>query len=172
MGAGRRTSRLKQRFGPEYTAAMTAHQGSKRNTERALLERERRLDAHPVQPPDPARAEQLARQWHDLQARFVDDPAAVLTEASAELEALLKDMGFPSDPEDRRTVLRFHSEDVLRCYEKAQGIAERAVDGMPSTEELREGFVNAKSVCESLIGANGVSSPDDQPARLASGRAR
>ncbi|SEL28909.1 hypothetical protein [Streptacidiphilus jiangxiensis] len=170
--SARRTRRLKERFGSEYGAAVTAHQGRTRRAQSALLKRERRLDALPVRRPDPARAEQVRVRWRDLQRQFVDEPAAVLARAVRALEELLDDMGLPAEREDREALLRFRGAQVLQSYRRARGVTERSTDGTVSTEELREGFVSARSVCEALLGAEDLPSTEGEDARLVGGRVR
>ncbi|WP_051944173.1 hypothetical protein [Streptacidiphilus rugosus] len=171
--------RLRERFGAEYETALTAHQGNARRAERALRERERRLDAVPLRAPDAAGAEQVRSRWRGLQRQFVDAPAAVLGCAVEALEELLDDMGLPADREDRQAVLRFRGEEVLRRYQQAHGVAARADGGTASTEELREGFLSARSVCELLLTAEDLPRVErtdraerDDESRLTSGRAR
>jgi hypothetical protein len=62
-------------------------------------------------------------------------------------------------------VLRFRQDQALRHYRHARSVAARAEPGEASTEELRAGFLSARSLCEMLTGDAG-----EMPAQAAQER--
>src|SRR3954454_9123451 len=75
MVAGRRTNRLRDRFGPEYDRTLDESK-SRREAEADLAEREKRRERLQIVPLAPGARERYRAQWTELQAQFVDDPAA------------------------------------------------------------------------------------------------
>ncbi|SEK45989.1 hypothetical protein [Streptacidiphilus jiangxiensis] len=167
----RRPRRLRERFGPEYVSAVEAHEGSARKANRAVREHERQLEALPIGTLDAARTERLRTRWRGLQRQFVNAPVAVVACAVEAMDELLDDMGLPANREDRQILLRSWDERAVRCYRHAHGVVDRTGSGTVSTEELRQSFVSARSVCELLAGAQPPSRrARARGARLTSGR--
>src|SRR5690349_18650236 len=74
-----RSKKLRARFGPEYDRVLR-EQGNRTKAEQSLVARQRRvekIDIHPLSPQD---RDRFAAQWHETQARFVDDPAGSIRE--------------------------------------------------------------------------------------------
>lgn len=69
----RRSRRLRSRFGPEYDHTLR-ETGSRPAAEDALARREERVERIHVRSLSRADHERFAEEWHDVQARFVDDP--------------------------------------------------------------------------------------------------
>ena len=69
----RRSKQLRSRFGPEYEYAMREY-GDRHKAEDALHQRQQRREKIHVRPLSHEEHDRFAREWHDVQARFVDDP--------------------------------------------------------------------------------------------------
>src|SRR5215217_5976710 len=76
----RRSKHLRSRFGPEYEFAMREF-GNRPRAEEALAKREKRMEKVRVRPLSHDDQVRFGDQWHDVQAHFVDDPAASINEA-------------------------------------------------------------------------------------------
>src|SRR4051812_49437985 len=70
----RRTSELRERFGPEYDRTVEAAD-DRRDAEQALLDRAEQRDRLDIRPLPEAARVRYAEQWRGIQERFIDDPA-------------------------------------------------------------------------------------------------
>ena len=92
----RRSSDLRQQFGPEYERAVEEH-GNRRAAESALRERLDRRRSFDVQDLPPQDRERLAARWRVVQAGFVDDPQGSVAEAARLVEEAMAARGYLSD---------------------------------------------------------------------------
>ena len=149
----RRTSRLRSRFGPEYEYAMREF-GNRPKAEDALAAREKRMEKIHVHPLSNEDRDRFSDQWHDVQARFVDDPAASITEADRLVCDVMKARGYPmSEFEHRAEDLSVDHPHVVRNYRAAHDIAMRREQGQASTEDLRQGLVYYRDLFDELLEA-------------------
>jgi hypothetical protein len=140
-----RSSGLKRRFGPEYERAV-ATQGARRPAEaglRDILRRRHTLDIKPLPAPQRMRYEQ---QWREIQLRFVDEPADVVRQAGALVAEVMRERGYPADPEERVAMLSADHPELLANYRTAQGAQPAA-----GLEPLRQAFVHYRDVFERLV---------------------
>jgi len=148
----RRTSVLRDRFGKdEYDRTLGKH-GARGKAEAALLEREKRVSALELRPIDPAQRERFTREWHSSKARFVDDPAAAVSDADGVLRQVMRARGYPVDDFDARyeTLTVDHSK-VAGHYRAGHDIALRAVSGQATTEELRQAMIHYEALFGELV---------------------
>ena len=75
-----RRARLHEHFGPEYDHVVE-ETGSTRRAARELEARERRVEELEIRPLTPDEADAFAREWQDVQAKFVDNPQLATAEA-------------------------------------------------------------------------------------------
>lgn len=148
-----RSKRLRSRFGPEYDFAMREF-GSRPKAEEALAARERRMEkihVHPLSHEDHVR---FADRWHDVQARFVDDPAISIEEADRLVSEVMRARGYPmSEFEHRAEDLSVDHPHVIRNYRAAHAIAVRHEQGQASTEDLRQALVYYRDLFDELLEA-------------------
>jgi hypothetical protein len=140
-----RSVALKRRFGPEYERAV-ATQGGRRPAEaglRDILRRRHTLDIKPLPAPVRMRYEQ---QWREVQLRFVDEPADTVRRAGALVAEVLRERGYPADPEERVAMLSADHPELLANYRTAQGAHPGA-----GVEPLRQAFVHYRDVFERLV---------------------
>lgn len=160
----RRTTALRERFGPEYDRAVAA-QEDQRAAEAELREREKqrtRLDIRPL--PEDMRA-RFAQEWQDLQERFVDQPQEAVVEADRLLYSVMDARGYPvGDFDAQADLVSVDHPDVVEGYRFAHGIRERASTQQASTEELREALLRYRSLFGELLRA------DDDQAGVTAGR--
>jgi len=149
----RRTTELKERFGPEYDRVASGA-SNKRDAEAELREREQRRSDFDIRPLDPDARERYREQWEAVQARFVDDPAGAVTEADVLIQGVMRERGYPvEDFETRSADLSVDHPDVVENYRAAHGIATAHARGNAGTEELRQAVKHYRSLFEELLEA-------------------
>jgi len=153
----RRTTTLRQRFGPEYDRAVEAREG-RRAGEADLRDRERqraRLDIRPL--PEDMRA-RFAQEWQDLQARFVDQPSEAVVAADRLVYSVMETRGYPmGDFDAQADLVSVDHPEVVENYRFAHGVRERVQAQRASTEDLREALLRYRSLFDELLRAD-----DDQ----------
>jgi hypothetical protein len=150
----RRSKRLRSRFGPEYEH--TLHEfGSRPKAEEALARREKRVEKIHVHALSHEDHDRFAQEWHDVQARFVDDPPGSIHEADRLVCEVMRARGYPMSDFDRRAEdLSVDHPYVVRNYRAAHEIAIRHEKGQASTEDLRQGLVYYRDLFDELLEAH------------------
>jgi hypothetical protein len=148
----RRTTALRQRFGPEYDRAMEAGEG-RRPAEAELRDREKqraRLDIRPL--PEDMRV-RFAEEWRDVQERFVDQPSEAVVAADRLVYSVMETRGYPmGDFDAQADLVSVDHPEVVENYRVAHGIRERAHQ-QASTEDLREAMLRYRSLFDELLKA-------------------
>ena len=161
------STRLRERFGPEYDAAVK-RLGSKAKAEAELRRREKRVANFEIVPLPPAEVTRFSQAWTRLQGSFVDDPKGVLIEADRLVRELLLKRGYPvADFELRAADLSVHHPVVVNNYRAAQRIVSLDQRGEANTEDLRKAVVHFRALFDELLGAKRNRDPVDPPTRLA-----
>jgi hypothetical protein len=151
----RRTEQLREQFGPEYDRALE-QTGGRRDAESELAERRARREDLDIRPLDPASRQRYADQWRDVQARFVDEPAAALTRANGLVIMVMRDRGYPTDDfEQRAADVSVDHPQVVENYRAANAISERVGLDRASTEDMRQGLVYYRSLFAELLDERG-----------------
>ncbi len=149
----RRSKQLRSRFGPEYDFAMREF-GTRNRAEDALAARQRRMEKIHVRPLSHEEHDRFASQWHDVQARFVDDPPGSIEDADRLVCEVMKTRGYPMSEFDHRAEdLSVDHPHVVRNYRAAHAIAMRQERGDASTEDLRQAFVYYRDLFDELLEA-------------------
>jgi hypothetical protein len=160
----RRTTGLRQRFGPEYDRAVQAREG-RRPAEAELRDREKqraRLEIRPL--PEESRA-RFAGEWREVQERFVDQPAEAVVAADRLVHSVMEERGYPMGDFDAQAgLVSVDHPEVVENYRAAHGIHERARQQQASTEDFREALVRYRSLFEELL------QPGDGQAAVTAGR--
>jgi hypothetical protein len=137
----RKTTVLRQRFGPEYDRAVEVRQG-RRAGEADLREREKQraqLDIRPL--PEATRA-RFAQEWHDVQERFIDQPSDAVLAGDKLVYRVMEARGYPmGDFDAQADLVSVDHPEVVQNYRFAHGIRERAQTQQASTEDLREALL-------------------------------
>ena len=147
----RRTERLRQRFGPEYTKVVkeTGDVGRAEATLDARAQRVERLHIRPLTSDEAAR---FNTAWRDVQQRFVDDPKSAVSEADRLVGEVMNARGYPLGDFDQRAAdISVDHSDVVTNYRAARDIAQRHAQGKASTEDLRQGMVHYRSLFRDLL---------------------
>ncbi len=141
--------RLQQRFGPEYDRAVE-ESDNPRAAQRELAERERRHKELDIRPLSATARERYAREWAQVQEKFVDQPSAAVTEADRLLVALMAERGYPTEGyEQQVSDLSVRHAKTLEHYRAAHTTQQKR-DGA-STEDLRDAMVRYRTVFEDLL---------------------
>jgi hypothetical protein len=155
----RRRKQLQQTFGPEYDRTV-AERGDVRGAESDLMARRDRRSKLDIRPLRPESRDAYRRNWEQLQARFVDDPAGVVGQADGLIIAVMGERGYPMDDFDQRSDdISVDHPDVVEHYREAHAISGRVTrDQDVSTEDLRQGLVHYRYLFQELL----ETEPSDQ----------
>jgi hypothetical protein len=149
-----RTKNLRRRFGPEYDHALHEY-GTQPKAEQALEARQRRREKLQIHPIPAHERDRFAEDWHNVQARFVDDPATSIRDADHLVMEVMRARGYPvADFEHRAEDLSVDHPQVVRNYRAAHAIALRRESGQASTEDLRQALVYYRDLFDELLEAH------------------
>ena len=155
----RRSRHLRDRFGPEYEQTVQRTR-SRSRAEKELADREARVRQFDIRPLVPADRDRFARTWHDIQARFVEDPLIAVAEADRHVDEVMRTRGYPvGDFEQRAADISVDHPLVVEHYRAARAIAVQARQGQATTEELRQAMVHYRMLFEDLLDDQAQTSP-------------
>lgn len=147
----RQSMRLQQRFGPEYSRAIS-ERGDRTKAEAELLAREKRVQRFKLVTLTTEDAARFSQAWGVLQTRFVDNPRGVVVEADRLVRDLMVKRGYPMVEFERRAAdISVDHPTVVETYRAARAIAERDQQGQASTEELRKAVVYYRTLFDELL---------------------
>jgi hypothetical protein len=149
----RRTTGLRQRFGPEYDRAVEAREG-RRPAEADLRDREKQRAQLEIRPlPEDVRA-RFAGEWREVQERFVDQPSDAVVAADRLVYNVMETRGYPmGDFDAQADLVSVDHPEVVDNYRAAHGIHQRAQQQQASTEDLREALLRYRSLFDELLQA-------------------
>ena len=146
-----RTSKLRDRFGPEYERAIE-ETGGRSKAETALHDREKRVEAFAITPLRAGERARYGASWRKVQGEFVDDPKAAVTHADELLAEVMSARGYPvGDFEQKSADLSVDHPVVVQNYRAAHEIAERHARGDASTEDLRQAMIHYRALFDDLV---------------------
>lgn len=158
----RRTTELRERFGPEYDRTVQTREGQ-RAAEAELREREKqrsKLDIRPL--PEPARA-QFAAEWRGVQEQFVDQPAGAVAAADDLVYRVMGARGYPMDDFDAQAdLVSVDHPEVVENYRGAHRIYELSQSQRAGTEDLRSALLHYRSLFDELLRADEAPSDGSQ----------
>ena len=147
----KRSTNLREKFGPEYDYAMQVT-GDKRAAEETLLEREKRVKQLAIQALDPDKFFQYKAEWDEIQADFVNKPSASVEKANRLITEVMVARGFPvEDFEQRAADISVLYPEFVSNYRSAHAIALESQQNGVSTEELRQAMINYRVLFEELL---------------------
>lgn len=149
------SNQLRGRFGKEYDRTVE-EEGDRRKAEKVLREREQRVELLRLRPLVPEDQDRFLKEWHDVQARFVDDPKTAVTEADWLVQRVMRARGYPTgDFAQQAADVSVGHPEVVTNYRAAHDIAVRArEDQGTSTETLRQGLVYYRRLIDELLEAH------------------
>jgi FtsZ-interacting cell division protein ZipA len=159
----RRSTHLRDRFGPEYDRAVE-RSDSKKDAELDLRERARHREELDIRPLSRAACERYAKEWDLIQQRFVDHPAQSVAEADVLLSTVMAERGYPvnSEFDDRADVISVDHPRVVEDYRKARRMRDLSAEGEATTEDLREALVRYRSLFDELLVAGEPATHDQR----------
>jgi hypothetical protein len=164
----RRSTHLKEQFGPEYDRTVKMH-GDARHAESVLLEREKRVEKFSLRPLSPVDRERYAAEWASVQNRFVDDPSTAVTQADKLVNTVMAARGYPmGDFEQRAADVSVNYPHVVQNYRSARELSLRHAQGQSTTEDLRQAMVYYRSLFDELLETPKPQRVGDPRERLAS----
>ncbi len=147
----KQTKRLRSKFGPEYDRLAEA-QGGRGQAEKALHEREKRVEGLNLIPLSHENRERFAGAWQQEQAGFVDDPTSAVANADRLVTEVMRARGYPmGDFEQRAADISVDHSIVVTNYRIAHDIALRNIGGVANTEELRTALLHYRMLFEDLL---------------------
>ena len=99
--AQRRSSQLRDRYGPEYER-LESDLDSRRDVEEELKHREERREQFDIKPLPDASRERYLEAWRDVQSQFVDDPRGAIGTADKLLKQAMAERGYPIEDFEQR----------------------------------------------------------------------
>lgn len=149
----KRTSAVKDRFGPEYDRVSS--EKGKRGAVSELSEREKRREQLDIKPLSAGAADRYRDSWKHTQARFVDQPDVAVKEADSLVTTVMVERGYPmNDFGQRAADVSVDHPNVVTNYRAAHTIADRAEHDDATTEELRQAMVHYRALFEELLETN------------------
>ena len=147
----RRSSELREQFGPEYDQTVR-ERGGRGEAESELEARRKRVEQLKIHPLSAADQERFAASWRAIQSRFVDEPAEAIVEADRLVGELMQTRGYPvGDFEQRAADISVDHPNVVTHYRAAHAIATDREREAASTEELRQALVHYRALFEELL---------------------
>jgi type II secretory pathway pseudopilin PulG len=158
----RRSSELRDQFGPEYERALEEH-GSRGKADSDLLGRKKRVESLKLRTMSGEERTRFRTSWEQAQGHFVDEPAAAVGEASNLVDEAMKARGFPvsGDFDQRAADISVEHPHVVENYRSARRIALANDNGEANTEDLRQAMVHYRALFTELLNTGGV---EDRPA--------
>ena len=155
----RRSTKLRHRFGPEYERAVSEG-GSRRLAEARLLERADRVKSYHLRPLAPADRASFLEAWNQVQAQFVDSPAAAVSDADHLLGKVMSARGYPvADFEQRAADISVDHPNVVANYRAGHEITLRHARGQAGTEDLRKAIIHYRDLFEELVTEPAATAP-------------
>jgi hypothetical protein len=149
-----RSSRLRDRFGPEYDYVVDDDsRRARREGEAELVRREERHDELDIHELNPQTRDRYAREWEDLQRRFVDSPDHSVAEAELLLTAVMSDRGYPigDEFEEHADLVSVDHPKLVQNFRDAHSVYERSQRREAETEELRRSLLSYRALFEELL---------------------
>jgi hypothetical protein len=152
----RRTAMLRQRFGDEYDRTVQAHE-DRRAAEAELAGRQRKRAQLDIRPLADAERVRFAKDWHEVQERFVDQPSKAVVAADGLVSQIMRARGYPVDNfESQSDLVSVDHPKLVADYRFAHAIYERSQTQQASTEDLREAMLRYRSLFDELLQAEGT----------------
>ncbi len=152
MSRSRRSSGLRDRFGPEYDRTVT-EAGSRRTAEKDLRDREEQYESMDIQPLSDGARDRYTEDWARAERLFVDDPELAAREADRIVRGVLDDRGYPNDDLDTQTAAMSveHPNAVQRYRHGHDMVHSNGQSPEERTESLRKAMVDFRVVFEELV---------------------
>ncbi len=150
--ASRRSSVLRERFGPEYDRTVKSV-GSRRKAEAELVERQERHGTLQLVPLSFEAQQRYRTQWEAVQARFREAAMPAVAAAEALIVSVMSDRGYPMlDGFERRLAdASVDYPDAVGEYRQAHDLYRRSDQGKTKPDDLRRAMQHYHSFVERLL---------------------
>ena len=150
-GRKRRSDQLSYQFGPEYERTVE-EAGDRRKAEAQLAEREKRVRALSIRPLEAKERDRYNSLWRKVQADFVDDPSAAISQADVLLGEVMTARGYPvGDFDQVAEDLSVDHSLVVQHYRAGHEVAVQHEQGKADTEALRRAMIHYRELFEELV---------------------
>lgn len=150
----RRPERPRTNFDGAEHARAADQDGSRRNGKARLEARSQRVETFHLRPLTAGDHARFIESWHTIQARFVEGPAGAVADADRLVADIMSKRGYPAcDFERSAAGISLHYPRVLGNFRTAHAIAIRQKHGEASTEELRRGMLQFRTLLDALVNA-------------------
>ena len=147
----RRSARFQDKFGPEYDRSVQT-QGSEKNAQTELNERQKHVDTLTIRPLSKSERERYLADWAAVQAKFVDQPGQATVEADHLIMEVMQLRDYPvSDFEQRAADISVNYPALVTNYRAARETAIRNEHHQAGTEDLRKAMINYRSLFDELL---------------------
>jgi hypothetical protein len=147
----RQRKHLRERFGSEYEHMTTA--SGRRDAERALREREQRVEKLQIRELSNEQLQAFGRDWRNVQNHFVDDPEKSVVEADDLVQKVMDARGYPLAGFDRQAEdISVDHPEVVSNYRAAHEIADAGRKHEATTEDLRQAMIHYRALFSDLLG--------------------
>jgi hypothetical protein len=154
LSRSRRSSRLKEHFGPEYDRTV-GELGEQKAAEAELLQREKKRKKLDIVSLSPEARQEHTAMWQRVQADFVDDPADAVGRAERLVTRVMRERGYPIDDfEQRAADISVDHPDIVENYRGAHSIVHSQQGGQIETEAARQAFVHYRALFDRLLGSD------------------
>jgi len=152
----RRSTRLRDRFGPEYETAV--HRFGRMEGERHLEELLARHEERRIREASDEERDTAMRSLTAVQTSFVDSPVTAVRAADQLVFDVLRERGYPLESLDERaSALAVDEPELAHRYREAHGTLARAdATGDQDVAGLRDAFVSYRELLRDLVGAPSV----------------
>jgi hypothetical protein len=148
----RRSTRLKEHFGPEYNRAVLTT-SNRRQAEAELARREAMAKELRERPLHTSDRDRFLSEWKICQAQFVDDPSGAVERADQLLVDIMRTRGYAIDnPYERMMDIAAAYPHHAAKYRQAGEILARHRRAEASTEDLRTAFLHYRTLFDDLLG--------------------
>ncbi len=137
-----------------------ARTGSAGRAESDLAAREQRVRKLDIRPLAPGARDRYAADWREVQARFVDQPAAAVGDADRLIANVMRGRGYPTgDDRQRFEDLSVEHATVVENYRVARKISLQNDRGAATTADLRRAMVAYRALFADLLGTDPTAQP-------------
>jgi len=155
----RQSRHLRSRFGPQYDRAVE-ESGGRGKAEADLHKLEQRVSKFDIRPLTATGRDRFVSSWREVQATFVDDPAAAVTRADRLLGDVMQARGYPlGEFEQQAADLSVDHPVVVEHYRAAHDIALRQERGQATTEDLRQAMIHFRTLFDDLLADRDTAAP-------------
>jgi len=121
-----------------------------------LNERQKRVETLALHPLSEIDHERYSTEWAAIQSKFVDAPGQAVMDADRLTMEVMIARGYPvSDFDQRAADISINYPALVTSYRTAHEISLKNEQKLADTEELRQAFLNYRSLFEELLKAEG-----------------